>query len=396
MVSIHTIAGVAFLIFLLWFVYKRKDEIELQKIIFPLLYFAMWRTKFGLKWMDDTSKYMPRVIKALGVLGIIAGFAGMAYISYELLLNTIKLIIKPAITPGILPVLPIKIKGVFFVPFIYWILSIFIIAVVHEFAHGLVARAHSINVKSSGLAFLGILIPVVPAAFVEPDEKALEKRRKREQLSVFAAGPFANVLLAFAVLLLFIFALRPLSNATYEPQGAEIYSIDAKGPAALTELEQGDVVIKANGKDIATVGQLSDTLKSMKPGEKAVLQTANAAVEIVAAQHPRNESMPYFGVQLSQYSDIKKSFATEYPFWSKVFKTAFEPVNSFISLLFLLSLGIGLFNLLPLGPIDGGRMLKTALQHFIRDEKKSIAAWKWVSMIFLAMVLANLFAGILQ
>ena len=36
----------------------------------------------------------------------------------------------------------------------------------------------------------------------------------------------------------------------------------------------------------------------------------------------------------------------------------------FLYWLYLLNLGIGLFNLVPLGPIDGGRMLLVALKKF--------------------------------
>ena len=78
---------------------------------------------------------------------------------------------KPAASSGVGLVLPFKAKGVFYVPFFYWIISIFVIAVVHEFSHGLIARANNIKVKSSGFAFLALLVPIIPAAFVEPDEK---------------------------------------------------------------------------------------------------------------------------------------------------------------------------------------------------------------------------------
>jgi membrane-associated protease RseP (regulator of RpoE activity) len=58
-----------------------------------------------------------------------------------------------------------------------------------------------------------------------------------------------------------------------------------------------------------------------------------------------------------------------------------------------LNIGIGLFNLLPLGPIDGGRMLKASLDKFIKDEKKAEMIWKRVSLFFLAVVIINLLFG---
>jgi len=85
--------------------------------------------------------------------------------------------------------------------FSYWILSIFLIAVIHEFSHGVVGRAWKLKIKSSGFAFLSILVPVIPAAFVEPDEKQTAKASARAQLGMLSAGPFSNVVFAALILL---------------------------------------------------------------------------------------------------------------------------------------------------------------------------------------------------
>jgi hypothetical protein len=37
--------------------------------------------------------------------------------------------------------------------------------------HGVMARVYNLPVKNSGLVVLGALLPLVPGAFVEPDEK---------------------------------------------------------------------------------------------------------------------------------------------------------------------------------------------------------------------------------
>src|SRR3989338_5431196 len=119
----------------------------------------------------------------------------MILISYGLINNIYVIFTKPEATPGVGLVLPFKAKGVFFVPFFYWMISLFVIAIVHEFSHGLIARANNLKVKSSGFAFVGLIVPIIPAAFVEPDEKELRKRLHREQLNVFSSGPLSNVAL---------------------------------------------------------------------------------------------------------------------------------------------------------------------------------------------------------
>jgi membrane-associated protease RseP (regulator of RpoE activity) len=62
------------------------------------------------------------------------------------------------------------------------------------------------------------------------------------------------------------------------------------------------------------------------------------------------------------------------------------------SLNILLNLGIGLFNLVPLGPVDGGRMLRLVLHKFF-EKKRADKIWKNISVFFLTIILINILAG---
>jgi len=201
--SIDGIAAIIFIIFLAFFLWQKRKQVELQRALFPLLYVIMYRSSFGIKSMDRLAKRIPRSLRFLGDFSVVVGFIGMVLICGQLIFSTVQVFTQPGIVPGIQPVLPIAAKGVFFVPFLYWVLSIFLLALVHEFAHGVLARAHKMPVKSSGFAFLCLLVPIIPAAFVEPDEKVVTKRPYRQQLGVFAAGPVSNMIFALAMLGLF-------------------------------------------------------------------------------------------------------------------------------------------------------------------------------------------------
>ena len=166
----------------------------------------MYKTKLGLNAMDWGADRFRKPIKYLSYAGIAVGFLGMVFISFILIKGMVNMFIRPEVAQGVALVLPFKMKGAIGVPFFYWIISIFIIAVIHEFSHGIVARAFKIKLKSSGFAFLAVLLPIIPAAFVEPDEKQLNKSPIYQQLSVFAAGPFSNILLAIIIFLFFSFA----------------------------------------------------------------------------------------------------------------------------------------------------------------------------------------------
>ena len=345
----------------------------------------MYRTKFGLNAMDKWAGKFNKTMKYVGYLGIAIGFIGMIFLSFTLIQNLYNLFITPEAAPGVGLVLPFKAKGVFYVPFFYWIISIFIIALVHEFAHGIIARAHGIKVKSSGFAFLAILVPIIPAAFVEPDEKILRKRPYKQQLSVFAAGPLANIILAFAVLGLMI----PLVNGIVEKEGVEITGFiesENKFPAEEAGIIAGEVVQEIDGLPISTTKNFIEIMEGKRPGTSIELKTNRTSYNIVLAENPEDKSKGYLGVYVTQSSKIKDSLKEKY---GKYLLAVVMWVIGLFNWLIILNLGIGLFNLVPIGPLDGGRMLQLVL-HKVFDKKKGDKVWYYISMTFLMIVLANI------
>ena len=372
------------------FLYLKRHKIKMQKIFFPILYFVMYKTKVGLKSMDFVAKRIPTALHGLSFLGVLIGFLGMILIVIELLKNTVNLLIKPGIAPGIQPVLPFEAKGVFFVPFIYWILAIFVIAGVHEFSHGLIARAYKIKIKSSGVAFLGIIAPLIPAAFVEPEEKQLLKKSLRAQLSVFAAGPFANIITAGIVILLIIHVAAPISGAAFDTNGVEIVDIVDDGPFAHAGVQKGEIIHKMERTRIDSVKNFTEALTTYNADDIVVIKTTDSSYAVQLGSHPQNATKPYLGISTKQSREVKPEFAAKYGMF---LPRAIEWISGFLYWLFVLNLGIGLFNLLPLGPIDGGRMLKAVLERI--SPKKGYQIWKYVSLFFFIIILFNVVAGFL-
>ncbi len=60
--------------------------------------------------------------------------------------------------------------------------------------------------------------------------------------------------------------------------------------------------------------------------------------------------------------------------------------------LYLLNIGIGIFNLVPVGPIDGGRMAQLIF-HKIFSKEKGNKIFGYVSAFFLFIIIANLLVG---
>ena len=385
----QTIAAIIFLILLSIFIFIKRRQMNTQKILFPLLYFSMYKTKIGLKFMDSFSKKFKKPLTYMGYFGVFICFLGMALISFALMQNIYLLFTKPEAMPGVGLVLPFKVKGVFFVSFFYWIISIFIIALVHEFSHGILARTHNLKIKSSGFAFLGVLVPIIPAAFVEPDEDELKKRPHNQQLSVFAAGPFSNILLAFLIIALSILLIAPMLNAIIDYNGVEITGFvehTEKYPAELAGIKAGEIVQEINGVEVNRMETCSSVLQDNSPGTAIELKTDISSYSIELAENPENRNASYLGVYVEQSTKIKDDIKRTY---GNFIPSSAIWIAGLLQILIVLNLGIGLFNLVPIGPLDGGRMLQLVL-HRIFDREKGDKIWKYVGVFFLTLVFVNI------
>ncbi|MBW3015106.1 site-2 protease family protein [Candidatus Woesearchaeota archaeon] len=360
---------------------KYKDKFDIQA-----KFIALYRTKLGLKAMDKIASKHPRLLTFLGTLGIYIGFVGMLVISVFLIYNMFELILIPGAQSAIAPVLPgIRIpKSPVFVPFWYGIPAIFIVATIHEFSHGMIARLHKLKVKASGIVFFGPII----GAFVEPDERQLRRSSNKQQLSVFAAGPFSNILTALAV----IFIISPLLAIPLEgaviPTDVTILDAAPDFPAKLAGVGKDEIIQTINGINIISTENITSALNTVNPGEAITLVTDKDSYEITTVSDPENETKSYLGIGLQQNIGIHPS--AEQKFTKPVIWTFFH-LFQFSQWLFILSIGIGLANLLPLGPVDGGRMIKIFYDRLFKNKEKSYNVWKYTSLIFLFVLLFDLF-----
>ncbi|NQV09320.1 site-2 protease family protein [Candidatus Woesearchaeota archaeon] len=385
--DIQTIFTLLFLLSLILFIYKKRKKVEIQKILFPILYFILYRTKLGIKKMDWTAKKFRKPLKYFGYAGVFFGFLGMILISWELLKNMYSLIFRPETLPQIGIVLPIEAKGVFYVPFFYWLISIFIIAIVHEFSHGILARTYNLRVKSSGFAFLGIVIPIIPAAFVEPDEKQIAKSSTMKQLSIFAAGPFSNIILGVLMLVLLITVIAPALDKIVEFDGVEVTGVEDGFPAKDVGLGEDEIIKSIDDIDVIYTTNFSGILSTKYPGESVKILTDKNEYVIELAENPENKTKAYLGIYVRQHQQIKQDIKQKFMFLPDVFIW----LTGLVYWLFLLNLGIGLFNLVPLGPLDGGKMLQLVLGKAFK--KSGHIIWKIISAFFLIILIIILLSS---
>jgi membrane-associated protease RseP (regulator of RpoE activity) len=374
MVSFDTIATITLVIILTIAVVLNRKKLTFHR--FWIFYAAMYRTKFGLRAMDAIANKFGPLIRASTPWIIALGFIGMAVVVFDLARNLVK-ILSGAITPSVGVVLPIEAKGVFYVPFLFWIISILVILILHEGAHGVWARAFKLPIKNSGLVVVGALVPIIPGAFVEPDEKRLVRAKAKEQLGVYAAGPAINIITGFMFLAVFSFLLVPLTDKFYSNNGVTVTELmDGNPPAQIAGMQAGETITQIDGEKIANAEEFSAALTAKQPGDTVNIITSNAVYDITLGENPETKKA-WLGVFVEQPLANTSVWASML-IW----------VKDLFWWLFLLSLGVGLFNLVPIGPIDGGRMLLCALQKVTHDVRAN-RIWKSVSLLILGILLTN-------
>lgn len=214
---------VLFSLFVGLFLYKNRKKLQVESKILLL-----YRTSFGLKFIDKASKKYPFLFKILADISIICGYFLMMG-GVLLLIETVRLIWTAAIIPKIPPLIPLvpylpSLFKIEFLPpfyFTYWIIAIAIVAICHEFMHGVFARFYNVKLKSTGFGFLGPFL----AAFVEIDEKKMEKKPVKAQLAVLSGGSFANLILT----ILFFLILNVFFMAAFSQAGVIVPQLNVNG-----------------------------------------------------------------------------------------------------------------------------------------------------------------------
>lgn len=368
-----------YLLVILFFFIKRKQLDYQAKII------VLYRMKFGLRFIEKVATKFREWIILLGYIGVGVGYLGLILISYVLIKTLYDLVTVPAAVSGVSLVLPgINVPGVGILPFWHWLIAIFVIALVHEFSHGIVARAHNIGVKNTGIVLLGPII----GAFVEPEEKKLVKEKDIRQYSVYAAGPFSNIILAIIALLMINLIFFPIQQNMVEPTGfsfGSFYSQDFS--IAQSGIVPGAVVAGIDGQPTPDFSRISEILNCLPPGKEISIETKEESYSFKLGSNPENPEKSFMGI-----TQVKNEFEVKNKYLSgrgRVWYWLVSQINEFLKWVFILSLGIGLFNLLPLPIVDGGRMMQVTMHKF-HGRKKGERRYRQIGMLFLLILLLSL------
>ncbi|NJE04317.1 site-2 protease family protein [Thermococcus sp. MV11] len=338
------IVGIIAFWMILYALFGRREEKEEGLTVD--MFIAMWRTKKLLGFIDRLSSKNRRFWKVYADVGIALGFMGMVYVFYALFKTAVRAVQTGGEGSGVQLVIP----GVT-IPLSYGLIALAVVMVVHELSHGVVARAENLPLKSVGL----VLLAVIPGAFVEPDEEELSKAPLRSRLRVYGAGSLANVATALLAVLILNFAISPV----LQPSGILVSGVLDDGPA-YGLLQKGDVIIAMDGQQIKDMEEFINFMNTTKPGQVITLTVLRDGREInlqlKLGAHPDNPEKGYIGI---------------YPAQNVVSKVGADwlvlPLFFTFYWIYVLNIGIGLMNLFPLVPLDGGRMLDDVLKEYLPE-----------------------------
>ncbi|MEE1157250.1 MAG: site-2 protease family protein [Methanobrevibacter sp.] len=320
------------------------------EIDFPVI---MWRTERLRGLIKRISDISPRFWKYFMTVGIFVSFVAMVGMAW-LLVSSLETITT---TPSVSLVIPgVEMPGSsIYVPLGYGLIGLATVLVVHEFSHGILAVSEKISIKSIGL----LLFAIIPGAFVEPDEEELKASSKLSQLRVYAAGSIANLSLAAIALVIFLVISSYAIPANFSENGIEINRVVSDSPAS-QHLKQGMIIESINNQTIDNSTSYLGVVSSFKPGDNVTVGTNEGSYSLTLGKNPNNESLGYFGIQAGKHYELKNNAFGPLP-W-----VLFNLAELF-QWMFILNFGIGTFNLLPMKPLDGGKMLEILLSYKIPE-----------------------------
>ena len=313
-----------------------------------------------------------RGIKIFANVSVVAGFVMMGFAFWFLISNVSKFFVAPSDFAPVTVLIP----GVTLTSgpsILYFLLSIPIVLVIHEGAHGIVATLEKIKIKTGGFAIFIAMF----AGFVEPDEDEFNRAKKISKLRVIGAGATANVIFALVLALVLLtnpfFATvlpEPLLSTFYDlPNGVMILSIIENSGAEKAGLQANDIITSING--IQIVSPLDFQKAQLIPGEIAKVsilrdgQTLQFPVEVIPS--PEDSDKGLIGIMRDNSLAYKP--VLNFIEWKD------PSVSMFLLWLWMISFFIGIINMLPLPILDGGKFIHTVIDKKISEKAVNITMW---------------------
>ncbi len=265
------------------------DRYEVSRVLGVVL---MVRTKQGqgvLEKVSSTRKFW----RGFGEFSI--------WLCLLIMVGVVLLLFASAITTAMSPpeeYLPasdlLLIPGVTsFVPFWWPVLALIFALVIHEYSHGIQARAHGMRVRSFGLLLAG---PIPIGAFAEPQQHEMVRAPLRERMRLYAAGPSINIIATYLALLLLSAAATGMVASHSGVYATGIISDEGAEEGGLMPYE---IIIRIDGVRISNYSEFSEQMD---------LHSAGDEVTLTKLSHPNSNG-------LRTVRDISVTLGDQHDYW---------------------------------------------------------------------------------
>jgi membrane-associated protease RseP (regulator of RpoE activity) len=148
------------------------------------------------------------------------------------------------------------------VPFWWPVLALVFALVIHEYSHGIQARAHGMRVRSFGLLLVG---PIPIGAFAEPQMHEMVRAPRRERMRLYAAGPSINIIATYVALIVLSAAA---SGLVASHPGVYATGIIAEEGAEEAELLPYEIITRIEGVRVTDHSEFSEQMDLLSSGEE--------------------------------------------------------------------------------------------------------------------------------
>jgi membrane-associated protease RseP (regulator of RpoE activity) len=246
--------------------------------------------------------------------------------------------------------------------------------------HALFARLAKVPIRNYGVVTF-LVLPI--GAFVDPDAKKIKSSSFEEKLRIYAAGSFSNFIVGFLVYLI-AFGTVTAANTFMESVGVKIGSTIQGTPAYNASVS--GILYKIDETNITSVSDLTNFLENLTVGKEITLYTDEGEFKLKTVGRPENQSLPFIGI-----SNLTNVYKYKTLFSGYVPSFVVSSIQTWLNLLFWLfifNIGVGIFNMLPLRPLDGGLMYE---EIFKKKFAQNRIIMRVLEGIVLVLIIFNLF-----
>ncbi|TAL48595.1 RIP metalloprotease [archaeon] len=165
--------------------------------------------------------------------------------------------------------------------------------------------------------------------------------------------------------------------------GVKFASTANDSPASAAGLD--GIITSMDGVTINNIYDLSAQLARINPHDNVTITTTTGTFHMTTGTNPANQSLAYLGI-----SDVTNAYKYRV-FGGYVPNAIISIISAWDGLLFwilLISSGVGIVNMLPIMPLDGGRMYQEIFKKFFKRKANIIS--KIVSLAVLFVILFDI------